>query len=131
MTGRGEAADGAGFSQVLVVTSSVGMVHGVHADTSDSGESLSLSFELVEEHSCLHDGFFVASSSCDDANGGSAETVDGLPGARGQSDSGLAAIIGVADDGGVGARASGVLALVAHTRLDVADGGSLRDLVDG
>lgn len=116
---------------MLVVTTSVGMVDGVHADTGHLGESLSLSLELVEKHTSLHDRLLVSTSTGDDADGGSAGSGDGLPGAGGESDSGLGAVIGVADDGGVGARAAGVGSLVANCGLDVADGGSLRDLVDG
>ncbi len=66
---------------MLVVTTSVGMVHGVHAHTGHLGESLALSLELVEEHSSLHDGLLVAASSSDDADGGAAESRDGLSGA--------------------------------------------------
>ena len=80
LTSGSESVDGSGFTQVLVVTTTVGVVHGVHADTGDLGESLSLSLKLVEEHTSLHDGLFVTASTGDDANGGSAGSRDGLSG---------------------------------------------------
>lgn len=116
---------------MLVVTSSVGMVDGVHADTGNAGESFALSFVFVEKGSAFHDGLLVPASSGDDADGGSAAAVDGLPGTGRESDSGLVSLLGVADDGGVGAGASGVGSLVANSGFDVADGGSLGDLTDG
>lgn len=131
LTGGGEPVDGSGLAQVLVVTTSVGMVDGVHPDTSHDGESLSESLVLVPEGTGLHDGLLVAASTGNDADSGSAVAVDGLPGTGGESDSGLGAILGVPDDGGVGARASGVGSLVADAGLDVADGSSLGDAADG
>jgi len=88
---------------MLVVTTSVGMVDGIHSDTSDSWESLSESLELVEKFTSLHDGLFVSSSSRNNTDGGSAETGNGLSGTGWESDSGSAAIICVTDDGGIGA----------------------------
>jgi hypothetical protein len=37
LTGDGGAGDGGGFSDVLVVSSSVGMVDGVHGHTTSTG----------------------------------------------------------------------------------------------
>ena len=78
------------------------MVDGVHSDTSNSRESLSLSFEFVEQDTGLHDGLFVSSSSSDNTDGGSAVAGDGLSGAGWQSNSSFKAIIGVTNNGGVG-----------------------------
>ena len=63
---------------MLVVTTSVGMVDGVHSDTSNLGESLSESLVFVEQISGLHDWLFISASSGDDADGGSAEAWDSL-----------------------------------------------------
>lgn len=77
---------------MLVVTTTVGMVHGVHPHTGDSGESFSLSLVFVVESPGLHDGLLVPATSGDDAHSGSAVAVDGLSGSGGQSDSGLGAV---------------------------------------
>jgi len=66
---------------MLVVTTTVRMVHGVHADTGHSGESFSLAFEFVEKSTSLHDGLLVSTSTGNDADSGSAVAVDGLTGA--------------------------------------------------
>ena len=65
---------------MLVVTTSVGMVDGVHSHTSDLWESLSESLELVEKCTSLHDWLFVSTSTGNDADSGSAVAVDGLTG---------------------------------------------------
>lgn len=65
---------------MLVVTTTVRMVNGVHSDTSHSGESLSLSLEFMEQDTGFHDGFLVSASTCDDADSGSAVARDGLSG---------------------------------------------------
>jgi len=88
---------------VLVVTTTVRMVHRVHSHTGHLGESLSLSLVFVEQHTSFHDGLLVSAPARDDAHCGSAVARDGLPGSGGQSHSGLEAVVGVAYNGGVGA----------------------------
>ncbi len=130
LTWGSESANCSGLTQMLVVTTSVGMVHGVHSHTSDSWESLSQSLELVEQSTSLHDRLLVSSSTGDDTNGGSAEPWDGLSGTWWESDSGSATIIWVSDNGGVGSWTSGVSTLVSDCGFDVADGGTFWDSVD-
>ena len=98
---------------MLVVTTTVRVVDGVHPHTSHLGESLSLPLELMEQNACLHDRLLVSAATSDDADRGPAVSGNGLPGARWQSDSGLQTVVGMADDGSVGARGAGVLAFVA------------------
>lgn len=77
---------------MLVVTTTVRMVYGVHSHTSNSGESFSLSLVFVVESPGLHDGLLVSATSGDDADSGSAAAVDGLSGSGGESDSGLGSV---------------------------------------
>ncbi len=93
LTRTGEAADSSGLPQVLVVTSSVGVVDGVHAHTGHAGESLAQPLELVEQHSRLHNRLLVAAAARDDAHSGAAGPWDRLPGARGQTDARLGAVL--------------------------------------
>ena len=65
---------------MLMVTTTVGMVDGVHSHTGNLGESLSLSLEFMEENTSFHDGFLVSSSSSDDSDCGSAASGNGLSG---------------------------------------------------
>ena len=53
---------------MLVVTTTVGMVHWVHSHTSNLRESLSKPFVFEEKGACLHDGLLVSTSTSNDAN---------------------------------------------------------------
>ena len=86
---------------MLVVTTTVRMVYGVHPHTGHLGESLSLSLELMEQDTGFHDWLFVPAAPSDDADRGPAVPGYGLPGAGGQSDSGLQPVVGMSNDGGV------------------------------
>ena len=70
--------DGSRFTQVFVVTTTMRMVNRVHPYTSHNGESLSLALELVVKGSSLHYRFLVATTSCNEANGGTAATRNSL-----------------------------------------------------
>ena len=80
LTGRGESGSGGGFSDVLVVSSSVGMVDGVHLDSGDSGPDVSSSLVFEVGSSGLEDGLVGSASSGDEADHGSAVTRKGLSG---------------------------------------------------
>ena len=115
------------MSDVLVVTTSVGMLDGVHTDTSHLGPHLSLGFGLEVLGSSLQEGPFVSSSSSNDADHGSGASNDGSSDTTGQLDSGLGAVFALADDGGEGYTGSGELSSVSGEVLNVADDGSFRD----
>ena len=103
LTSRGISADRSRLTQMLVVTTTVRMVDGVHPHTGHLRESLSLSLELMEQNTCLHNRLLVSAATSDDADRGSAVSRNGLPGARRQSDSGLQTVVGMSDYGCVGA----------------------------
>lgn len=48
LTGNGVAGDGRGLSDMLVVTTTVGMVNGVHGNTTSPGPAVTLGSELGE-----------------------------------------------------------------------------------
>jgi|SRR5690242_1968613 len=48
LTGNGVARDGRGLSDMLVVTTTVGMVDGVHGNTTSPGPAVALGSELIE-----------------------------------------------------------------------------------
>jgi len=83
---------------MLVVTSSVGMLDGVHSHTSNSGPVVSLGLVLVPGVGSLEQGLVGSLASSANADHSSAGAEDGLSGARGESDSSLLSVIGVADD---------------------------------
>ena len=91
---------GTWVTNMLLVTSSVGMVYGVHSHTSHSWPVLSLRFVLVEDSSSFKDWFVGSSSSGDDSNHGSAVSRNGSSAAGWESESGLPSLVDVADDDG-------------------------------
>jgi len=83
---------------MLLVTTTMGMVHGVHCHTSHVGPSSSLCLELVMLVTGFADRFIDSATSSNNSNHGSAVTRDGSSASTGQSDSGLATVISVSDD---------------------------------
>jgi len=116
---------------VLLVTTTERMVNGIHGDSSNSRPSLSESLHLVEDSTSLKDRLIDSFSGGNQNNHGSSVTSEGLSGTRGELNSGLAEIIGMADDDGRGTGASGELSLITRLGFDVADGSTFGDLVDG
>ena len=70
-TGRGVSLDSGRFTNMLLVTSSEGMVNGVHTNTLDSRPAMSLCLVFVILVSSLQDGLVTSSSSSDYAEHGS------------------------------------------------------------
>jgi len=126
LTSRGISSDGRWVTNVLVVTSSVRMISGIHSHTSNSGPSVSLSLVLVIGNTGLQQRLVDSSSSSNEANRSSAGRVDGLLGTRWQTDSASFSIITVGNDGGVVTRAAGQGSSVSSLGLNVADDGTLR-----
>jgi len=125
------SADGRGNTDMLLVTTTEGMVNGIHGNSSNSRPSLSESLHLVVNSTSLKDRLIDSFSGGNQTNHGSSVTSEGLSGTRGKLDSGLAKIIGVTDDGSGGTGASGQFTLITRLGFDVTDGSTFGDLVDG
>lgn len=65
-TSRGGPLDRRGFTDVLMVTTSVGMLHRVHGHTSDNGPAVALSLVLVVRTTGLQDGLVDTATSSHD-----------------------------------------------------------------
>ena len=115
---------------MLMVTTTVGMLDGIHSDTSDLGPILSLIFKFEFSYTGLKQGLVGSATSRDDADHGSADTWDGLSLSGRKSDSGLLTVIGVTDDGSAAATGSSESSSVSDFLFNVANGGSFRNLVD-
>ncbi len=125
LTAGSVSADGRGVTDVLLVTTTMRMVDGVHSNTSNSGPcSSSLGLPSVVGVSSLADGLVGSATTGDEADHGSAGAGDGGSGAGGQSHSGLLAVVGVADDDGGAAGSSGEGASVTGLGLAVRDDGT-------
>ena len=64
---------------MLVVSSSVGVLHGVHAHTAHDGPAVALGTVLVERAASLHDRLVGTAAAGDDACGRGDELSDMVP----------------------------------------------------
>jgi len=131
LTGNGVARDGRGLSDMLVVTTTVGMVDGVHGNTTSTGPAVALGSELVLSTRRLQEGLVGTSTTGDDTNHTTASAGEDLLGAGGELDTGLALIGVVADDGNVVTGGTAERTTVTVLVLDVGQDGTLRDGVEG
>ena len=131
LTSGGVSSHSRGVTDVLLVTTTVRMVDGVHGDTTDTGPSVSLCLVLPEGIAGLKEGLVGSLATGNDADHSSAVTLDGLTDAGGEADSGLLAVVGVADDDGGSTGGSGEGAAVTVLGLAVGDDGTFGHLVDG
>lgn len=118
------------MTDVLMVTTTVGMLDGVHGDTSDTGPVVALCLLAVPRVDSLEEGFVASLATGADADHGSAGALDGLPLTGGELDTGDPALVGVTDDDGGGAGRTGETSAVSHLGLDVGDDRTLGHDVD-
>lgn len=124
LTSRGVSRDGRSLTNVLVVTTTVRVIDGVHGNTTSLGPRVPLDLELVVSTTSLEQGLVDTTTAGDDADGGTRGRGDGLLGTGGQTDTRGLSVGVVADDGGVVARGTGKGATVTRLLLDVADDGT-------
>jgi len=116
---------------VLVVTTTMRMVHGVHGNTTSTRPVVTLGPVLVVRTTSFQEGLVNPSSTSNNTNGSPSVAADGLFRARWQTNPGLVVIRGVADDGGVVAGSAGEGTAVTDFLLDVADNGTFGESGDG
>ena len=68
LTGDGRAGDGGRLTDMLVVTTTVGMVDGVHRHTTSTRPAVALSLELVERTAGLEQRLVDTATAGDDAD---------------------------------------------------------------
>ena len=131
LTVGGIASDRGGVTNVLMVTTTVRMLDGVHRHTSHSGPVALLRVSLVVGVAGLQDGFVRSGTAGDDADHGSAATHNGLANAGRKSHSGLLAVLRVANDDGRAAGRASKHSTVAELGLNVGDNGALGHDING
>ena len=120
-----------GVTNVLMVTTTVGMLDGVHGDTSDAGPVPLLRVSLEVRVVRLQQRLVDSLAAGDDADHGSAAALDGLADTGGKSDASLLSVLGVADDDGGDAGGASENTAVTELSLDVRDNGALGHRVNG
>lgn len=117
------------MTNVLLVTTTVGMLDWVHGDTSNSWPSVSLGSVLEVACAGLQQWLVGSLATSNNTNHGSVVTLDGLSNTGWESDSGLGTVVGVANNDGGGTGGSGEGATVTVLGLNVGDDGTLWHLV--
>jgi len=117
----GRSADGGRLSDVLMVTTTVGMLDGVHGHTSHLGPAVSLGLVFVVGISGLQHRLIESTSASHDSNACSAVAGNNLVSRTGwHFQSGNSLFPQVGEDNGVGSRGSAKLSSVTRLFLDVA-----------
>jgi len=123
------SSDGSWMSNMLMITTTMGMFNWVHCNTSNSWPVISLSTCLEPGVSGLEEGLIGSLSTSADANHGSANALDALSGSGWESNSGLPAVVGVTDDNSWCAWGSGESSSVSEFTFTVWDDGTLWHLI--
>jgi len=116
---------------VLMVTTTVGVVNGVHGNTTSTGPVVSLSLEFVVSPAGLKQGLVNPSTTSDDTDSGTGTTRDRLFCTRWETDTGLVVLGRVSDDSSVGSGCPGERTTVTDLLLDAANDRSLGELAHG
>ena len=107
------------------------MVNGVHGNTSDVRPAFTSGFLFKIGSASLQHGFIDSSTSGDDTNHGSSVTAVGFSGSWGKTNSGLASVFGVTDDGSVASSGSANGSLVTGAFFNVGDESTFGDVFNG
>jgi hypothetical protein len=130
LTSGGGSGEGSGVTDMLLVTTTVGMLDGVHSDTSNSGPSVSLGSVLVGRSTSLEEGLVGSLATSNNTNHGSVVTLDGLSDTGRKSNSGSGTLFGVTDNDGGGTGSSSVGATITELGLNVGNDGTFGHLIN-
>jgi len=127
-SGRRVSAASRGISDMLMVSSSEGMLDGVHGNTTHLRPAVALHLVLVVRTTSLEKRLIDTSTTGNDADCGTASAVENLLGSRGQFDSSFAGIEVVRDNDARVARRLRQATSVAIFHLDSTAGSSFGHL---
>lgn len=116
---------------MLVVTTTVRVLDGIHRNTTGARPRVSLDLVLVVRVTGLEHRFVNTTTTGDNTDGRTSDRRDNLLHARWHLDPRLACVSVVGDDSAVVTRSPSNSTTVTSLRLDVADDGPLRHLAHG
>mmetsp|Transcript_22499 Transcript_22499/g.37052 ORF Transcript_22499/g.37052 Transcript_22499/m.37052 type:complete len:312 (+) Transcript_22499:1157-2092(+) len=125
---RGLLANSGGTTNVLVVTSSEGMLHGVLSNTTNLGPAVTLHGVLVVGTSSLKQRLVGTSTSGNNTDLGTDIGLDSLLSSRRKAETGGSLVLIVGDDNSEAARSTGKSTTVTNLGLNVAHNGTLGHL---
>merc|ERR1719215_2025454 len=130
-TSGGTSLGRRGLTNMLMVTTTVGMLNRVHSNTTNLWPAVSLSLVLVIGSASLQQRLVNPTTASDDTDHGAVVGVDNLLAAGGHLNPGLVGIGVVGDNSGVVAGGSGNLSSVTQLLLQVTDNSTLGHLSNG
>jgi hypothetical protein len=116
---------------MLMVTTTVRMLDGVHGNTSNSGPMGSLGLHLEVHSVSLEERFVCSLTTSGDTNHSSAISLDLFSVSRWQFNTGLSTIIDVTNNSGRGTGSSGEGSSISEFSFAVSDNGTFRHQLDG
>jgi hypothetical protein len=121
-------ADSRRTTNVLVVTSSEGVLHGILGNTTNLWPAVTLHGVLVVSASSLKQRLVSTSTSGNNTDLGTNIRLDSLLSSRGETETGCSLVLVVGDDNSEAAGSTGEGTTVANLGLDVAHNCTLRNL---
>ena len=131
LTARSISSGSSGVTDVLMVTTTMGMLDGVHSDTSDSGPVSLLGVRSVVGAVSSEERLISSLATGNDADHSSAAAHHGFTDTGWKSNTGLSSVLGVTNNDSGGARGTGEATSVTKLSLNVRDNSALGHLVDG
>jgi len=120
-----------GMTDVLVVTTSVRVLHWIHCTATNLGPAVALDAVLVVGTPCLHDGLVQTTTTSYDTDGSTASVLHPLLRARRKADFGALLIDVLSNNGAVVARATRNHTTIARAGLNIGDDGTLGHRLEG
>ena len=120
-TSRHISTTSTGLAHVLLVSTTVRVINRVHGNTGDSRPGVTLDAELVVCTASLKHRLVGASTSSNDANGGTATVRKGLFGSGGETNAGHTTVSILRHDNGVLATSTAHLTVISELGFDVTD----------
>jgi len=116
---------------MLLVTTTMRMVDGVHSNTTHAGVVVLLGVTLPPGSTGLEERLIGTLSTGNDADHSAAATLNGLTDTRGETDTGLRGIVGVTNDNGGGAGGAGETSAVTELSLNIGHDGTFGHCAHG
>ena len=123
-TSRSTALDGRRMTNVLMVTTTVGMFNWIHSNTTNLGPAVALRLVLVISTSSFQHRLVGTSTTSDHSDHGSVARGDDLLGSGWETDSGTSGIGVVSDNGGVVSGGTSETSAVSSLLFQVANSGT-------
>jgi hypothetical protein len=131
LTVGGVAGDGRGLTDMLVVTTTVRVIDGVHGNTTSLGPRVALDSELVLGTRSLEQRLVGTTTTSNDTNHTTGSALHNLLGTTGKLDTGLALVGVVADNGNVVTRGTAKSTTITGLLLNVGNDGTFGDGGEG